>query len=110
MPRAITPGIKNTNMKSRITIEVDFDNGNRPIIQIRQVWSEDVRDKILQAFTETLAGKSSWLRLDYSLSQTENTARLNISAIPPHELKKEADIMLEQYRLIQDDERNHIKT
>jgi hypothetical protein len=42
-------------MKSRITIEVDFDNGNQPVIQILHYPdSTDVRDKLLKKFLEDL--------------------------------------------------------
>lgn len=44
-------------MKSRITIEVDFDNGNQPVIQILHYPdSMDVRDKLIKNFTEIMMG------------------------------------------------------
>lgn len=52
-------------MKSRITIEVDFDNGNAPIIKIIQQQSSDVRDALLCQFVQSLKHTSRWLRIEY---------------------------------------------
>lgn len=40
-------------MKSRITIEVDFEHGNKPIIQILHHNSEDVRDNLIKSFLQS---------------------------------------------------------
>jgi hypothetical protein len=55
--RAITPADKTYNMKSRITIEVDFDNGNVPVIIIQEKFSDDIRDKLLFSFLEKGKGE-----------------------------------------------------
>lgn len=52
-------------MKSRITIEVDFDNGNQPILKIVNQDSEDVRDNLLRSFLQSLNHSSRWLRIEY---------------------------------------------
>lgn len=104
MPRAITPGIKYTNMKSRITIEVDFDNENRAIIQIISTPSEDVRDSLIKAFLEKLAHTSSWLKIICIGGQCSQDPAISaisgvyhIWPIAPEELKKESDAMMIQY-------------
>lgn len=85
-------------MKSRITIEVDFDNGNQPVIQILQCLnSSDVRDRLIKNFTEQLGG-SSWCQIKWR-DGLEEFSRIVISPISPTELKEHAEIMLEQHRL-----------
>lgn len=45
-------------MKSRVTIDVDFDN--QPVLKIEYVPSEDVRDKLVKKFLESFGGESRW--------------------------------------------------
>lgn len=52
-------------MKSRITIEVDFEKNNLPVIQILQINSDDVRDKLLQSFLQSLQYTSRWYKINY---------------------------------------------
>lgn len=52
-------------MLSRITIEVDFENGNMPVIQIMQQHSDDVRDALLASFLQSLGHTSRWATLEY---------------------------------------------
>lgn len=89
-------------MKSRISIEIDFDNGNQPIIQILKGNSDDVRDKLVSSFTEQVGG-SSWLQIkwlpvnDYHVQNGFQI--IHISPIRPDDLKDQSIIMLEQYEL-----------
>lgn len=87
-------------MKSRITIEVDFDNGNQPIIQILKANSDDVRDKLVSSFTEQLGG-SSWLQIKWQhpFSSPEGFTRIHITPIREENLKEQAEIMLKQAEL-----------
>ena len=87
-------------MKSRITIEVDFENGNQPVIQIMKAsTSDDVRDKLLSNFTEQLGG-SSWCQIRWDEDQpATDFQRIFISPIKPEQMKEHAEVMLEQYRL-----------
>lgn len=52
-------------MKSRITIEVNFDEQNLPVIQIIQQSSDDVRDKLVRSFLQSLQHTSRWCRIEY---------------------------------------------
>lgn len=96
-------------MKSRITIEVDFDNGNQPVIQILSRNSDDIRDNLIKSFYQKLQG-SSWCKIVFMQDvldeqmvtvggYVEGFKRIFITPIPESELKKEADIMLEQHRV-----------
>lgn len=50
-------------MDSKITIEVDFENGNEPVIQIISRKSDDVRDKLIRLFLDRLGYDSSWCKI-----------------------------------------------
>ncbi len=94
------PAINYINMKSKITIEVDFDNGNVPVIQILTAnESDDVRDKLLRHFTQQLGG-SSWCQIKWDENQPNTEfKRIFITPIKEKDFKKQAEIMLEQDRL-----------
>lgn len=91
-------------MKSRITIEVDFENNNQPTIQILSKGSDDVRDKLIHSFYETL-GSSSWCKILFAQHYTDHAnpendfKRVLITPVRESDLKKEAEVMLEQYRV-----------
>jgi len=61
----LRPVLKHTNMKSRITIEVNFDENNLPVIQILSQNSDDVRDKLIQSFLQSLQHTSRWCKILY---------------------------------------------
>lgn len=97
-------------MKSRITVEIDYENNNQPVIQIISKNSDDVRDGLIKAFYQKLGG-SSWLKIRFNGGQFDPTLatddernfyRIFITPIPEEELGKEAVIMAEQYRLKMD--------
>lgn len=46
-------------MRSRISIDVDFDDSNEPFIKIELAESPDLRDKVLKRFVEGLTGDGS---------------------------------------------------
>ena len=52
-------------MKSRITIEVNFDENNLPVIQVLSQYSDDVRDKLIQSFLQSLQHTSRWCKIIY---------------------------------------------
>lgn len=85
-------------MKSRISIEVDFDNNNLPVIQILQTPSLDVRDNLVQAFLQSLQHTSRWARFVYKGHQKVDANeppvhRWNIETIKPNELREEISLM-----------------
>lgn len=85
-------------MKSRITIEIDFENGNQPVIQILQRNSEDVRDKLLSSFLQSLQHTSRWVRINYKGSTQDWGAEADVrtwclSSITPQQLEEEIKLM-----------------
>lgn len=95
-------------MKSRITIEVDFENRNQPYILIQKDNSDDVRDKLLSHFTQQFGG-SSWCQIRWQEPISANGANLiRITPIPPNKLKEQSEIMLEQHNINEMWLANHI--
>ena len=81
-------------MRSKITIELDFDL-NVPYIRVDNVTTDDVRDKILQNFREKLGASSSWMRVEFEHSPSDSTT-FRIYAVTPKELEEQAEIMRKQ--------------
>lgn len=79
-------------MKSRITIEVDFENGNQPVIQIVQRFSDDVRDKLISEFLHSLGGQSSWCKLDHIAGQPDHNL-IRITPLRPEQLQEHSRLM-----------------
>lgn len=80
-------------MKSRITVEIDFDNNNQPVIRIMQKESDDVRDTLITAFLQRLQG-GCWLKIKavhYGVELDSRFTQWKISPIIPSELSKEID-------------------
>lgn len=78
-------------MKSRITIEINFDNQRKPFIQIIQRTSDDVRDRLVLDFLELL-DDSSMCSVDYigeydSGDDKEYFKRWAISPVEPEPSK-----------------------
>lgn len=89
-------------MKSRITIEVDFENGNKPVIQILSKSSDDVRDKLIQSFYQSLQG-SSWCKIQFVQDVMDEDLerafkRIYITPIPEKEIQNEGAVMFEQFK------------
>lgn len=76
-------------MQSRITIEVDFENGNAPYIRIFRSQTDDVRDKLVQDFLDRLKYSSEWLHLEFC----ENSI-VKIRPLPPEKLVEEGNKMI----------------
>jgi hypothetical protein len=91
-------------MQSKITIEIDFENGNEPVIQIIYRQSDDIRDKLIRAFIERLGG-NSWCKIycqqtiGHDEPEERRFQRWKISPIGYSQLKEDGEAMLEQYRL-----------
>lgn len=84
-------------MQSKITIEIDFENGNEPILQIICRDSDDIRDKLIKAFLQKLRGSSTWCKI-YCTHTTDGpgTSFWKISPIGPNDFLPESKIMIEQ--------------
>jgi len=84
-------------MKSRITIEVDFDNG-RPYIKVQEdKLSDDVRDKLITFFRQRLQHTSSWCGIEFrNESELTNTLTWFIRPITPDLLEDQCRRMSEQ--------------
>lgn len=79
-------------MKSRITIEVDFNNNNQPVIEVYLVDTEDVRDRLLRAFFQKLEHVSDLCKVEFVANHVENGVttfqRIHISPIAPADLPR----------------------
>ena len=81
-------------MKSRITIELDFDTGNPYIRVINNDKSDDVRDKLITFFRQRLGYTSSWARVQFRGDFKEDEIMFEIHPIKPEELRVEGETML----------------
>lgn len=84
-------------MKSKITIDLDWDN--QPIIKIEYNESDDVRDKMVKRFLETFGGDSCWALFNFANTVDNLTANRNakLRPIPPSELKNYYENMKTAY-------------
>jgi hypothetical protein len=89
-------------MKSRITIEVDFDNGQPYIKCLNYTDSDDVRDKLLSFFRQKFGGTSSWCKIEFGQFYSDQSTTFFIRPIAPNQLSEESKIMSEQGRLNED--------
>lgn len=83
-------------MRSKITIEVDFENNNRPVLQILSRNSDDVRDRLISSFIQGLNHTSRWCTIAYMGNfeeGQEQTHRWHIVPIKPSELETESNLM-----------------
>ncbi len=79
-------------MKSKITIEVDFDQNNTPYIRLLvDKNSDDVRDKLLRAFLEKLGYESVFGKIvcKSDAPTEENVQRWGIYPIPAEKIEEE---------------------
>ena len=89
-------------MKSRITIEVDFENGNMPVIQVLQQNSDDVRDNLIKSFLQSLQHSSRWCKIQYigyravyngGVQEIDNAHTWRIIPMRPQEIPDEMKLM-----------------
>lgn len=93
-------------MKSRLTIEVDFDNGNEPYIRcFLDHESDDVRDKLLKSFFQSLGHSSHELTVKYAEPQNNGTVIIFIKPVKPEDLRKQGLNMIERF----DEFMQHVK-
>lgn len=60
-------------MESKITIELDFNRNNIPVIQVIRKTSDDVRDGIVGNFIQHLdhGSISRWLKIEYKYRRSD---------------------------------------
>lgn len=89
-------------MKSRITIEVNFDENNLPVIQVLSQSSDDVRDKLIESFLQSLQHTSRWCKIIYMGNRSKFSAPedlvepihcWHIVPIKPHDIPEEMKLM-----------------
>jgi hypothetical protein len=83
-------------MKSRITIDVDFDNQHLPVIKIQSEFSHDVRDNLLKSFLHSFRHTSRWCTIQYlghSGIGEDIGHRYQIVPITPDQLADEIKLM-----------------
>jgi hypothetical protein len=85
-------------MESKITIEIDFSNGNVPVIQVLHKTSDDVRDNIVGNFIQRLdhTSISRWLKMEYKYKRSDGALIWSVVPISSsiEELEKEAKLMM----------------
>lgn len=77
----------------RSIIRFDLSESNNPIIKIIYTHSDDVRDKIVKRFYESLGNASEWCRIEFINQIGSNNDIAIISPISPQELSTQQDIM-----------------
>ena len=77
-------------MKSKITIDMDWDN--QPIIKIQYEQSDDVRDKMVKRFMETFGGESMWATFSYD-GVDHDKKICKIRPIGPNQLPEYSSLM-----------------
>lgn len=80
-------------MKSRISIEVDFDNNNQPVIQILSQHSDDTRDKLISNFLEGRQNQSRWLTVEYKGEKLGGGSIFHLAVVPPEKIECEMKLM-----------------
>lgn len=76
-------------MKSKITIDVDWDN--QPIIKIEHEDSPDVRDKLVKNFMLAFGGQSCWADFHYNTNFEGPNATARLRPIEPYKLHEHLD-------------------
>ena len=79
-------------MKSRITIEVDFDHNNLPVIQILENHSDDVRDRLIGHFLQSLQHTSRWCKILF-IADDSKGRHWRIYPMTPYEIPEEIKLM-----------------
>lgn len=85
-------------MESKISIEIAYDLGNLPIIQVLHKTSDDVRDGLVGNFLQHLdhTSISRWLKIEYLYKRSDGALIWRIVPISSsiNELENEAKLML----------------
>lgn len=84
-------------MRSRISVEVDFDNNNRPVIQVHERDSDDVRDRLISAVFDKLGHHSRWFRVEFkhnTMTDGDAGSLWHLAPISPEEYDEEIKLMV----------------
>lgn len=96
-------------MKSKITVEIDFDNGNRPVIQVHERNSDDVRDRLIDAVFQALGHHSRWFRVEFkhnTMTDGEAGNLWHLVPIDPSEYPEEIKLMIAHAKTYHDHQVN----
>lgn len=84
-------------MRSTIKIEINFEEGNLPVIEVINISSDDVRDKLISVFLQSLSHTSRWCKIIYmgncSRDANEPRNRWQIIPVKPEEIEQEISLM-----------------
>ena len=84
-------------MQSRITIEVNFEENNLPVIQVLNHQSDDVRDKLILSFLQSLQHTSRWCKIlyvgNFAHEGQEPIHKWHIVPITPKQIPEEIKLM-----------------
>lgn len=80
----------------------DLDHSNAPVMRVQIISTSDVRDKIAKRFIESLGHTSQWCGI-LPINETE----WMIYPIGPHELKEQAQFMLNRAEELEQQSRKY---
>lgn len=85
-------------MESKISIEIAYDLGNLPVIQVLHKTSDDMRDGVVGNFLQHLdhTSISRWLKIEYLYRRSDGATIWRIVPISSslNELENEAKLMI----------------
>jgi hypothetical protein len=97
-------------MKSRITIDfsgVEHPAGDpaqfEPVIRVSIVESDDVRDKLIETFFQSLGGESSWLKVEFNQYPGDENKNITIRPVRPSELKETVELIQDRLEPVKPD-------
>lgn len=92
LPTIWRQNIKYLKMKSRITIEVDFEENNQPVIIVNLQKTDDVRDKLLHSFLDKFGHQRAWCKVHY-MGEVFGGKSYKIIPIEPKDHSEEGSLM-----------------
>jgi len=96
-------------MKSRITIEVDFEKGNRPFLQVLRRQSSDVRDSLISQFIQDLGHDSTWCSIQYDNEFEDEIGKVQRWKIKPITRNQLTDELKLMKALVANDTKENVK-
>lgn len=80
-------------MKSRVTIEIDFEFGKPYFKVVADMESEDLRDQAVREFRQALGFDSNWARVRFHDQYKAGQKLFTIEPIAPSDLTQEVEMM-----------------